>query len=153
MSTSRIHGVSAARGRILYFSLLRGGHLPVCEALHNHGAGDYHHMKGDPPSALVVAVWGGRLDIVKTLLGSVQSGITAAQYQAAAGGHIDILRELLAHGITRDEALRYAARAGDEKLVRHYLDEGLSLDSHAQVSDHPIALQSAIKRRPYCDCA
>ncbi|GJP92688.1 MOSC domain protein [Aspergillus niger] len=153
---------SGQRSDPLFFAVARG-HLPVCEALLNYGAEDYHHFNGDPPSALVVAVCSGRLDIVRKLLGcerittarsmkhrkpsvirSVQSGITAAQYQAAAGGHVEILRELLAHGITPDEALRYAARAGDEKLVRQYLDEGLSVDSHAQVSDHPIALQSAI---------
>ncbi|KAI2864964.1 hypothetical protein CBS147321_7110 [Aspergillus niger] len=153
---------SGQRSDPLFLAVARG-HLPVCEVLLNYGAEDYHHFKGDPPSALVVAVCSGRLDIVKTLLGcerittarsmkhrkpavirSVQSGITAAQYQAAAGGHVEILRELLAYEITPDEALRYAARAGDEKLVRQYLDEGLSVDSHAQVSDHPIALQSAI---------
>lgn len=144
------------------FLAVANGHLSICEILLIYGAEDYHHMKGKPPSALVVAVKSGRLDVVKALLGCehirnertikdgcsslirpVQSGITAAQFQAAAGGHVDILRELLAHGITKDEALRYAARAGDGQLVRQYLDEGVSIDSHAQVSDHPIALQSA----------
>ncbi|TPR07789.1 uracil-xanthine permease family protein [Aspergillus niger] len=133
---------SGQRSDPLFLAVARG-HLPVCEVLLNYGAEDYHHFKGDLPSALVVAVCSGRLDIVKTLLGCerittarsikhrkpavirfVQSGITAAQYQAAAGGHVEILRELLAHGITPDE--------------------GLSVDSHAQVSDHPIVLQSAI---------
>ena len=154
---------SGQRSDPLFLAVVRG-HLPVCEALLNYGAEDYHHPKGIPPSALVVAVCSGRLDIVKTLLGCgrittarsmrpgtsaiikpVRSSITAAQYQAAAGGHVDILRELLAHGITRDEALRCAARAGDEKLVRQYLDEGISVDSHAKFSDHPAALQSAIQ--------
>lgn len=144
------------------FLAVANGHSSICEVLLRYGAKDYHHMKGKPPSALVVAVESGRLDIVKTLLGCehirnertikdgcsglirpIQSGITAAQYQAAAGGHVGILRELLAHGIAKDEALRYAARAGDEKLVQQYLDEGVSVDSHARVSDHPIALQSA----------
>lgn len=112
---------SGQRSDPLFLAVARG-HLPVCEVLLNYGAEDYHHFKGDLPSALVVAVCSGRLDIVKTLLGCerittarsikhrkpavirfVQSGITAAQYQAAAGGHVEILRELLAHGITPDE--------------------------------------------------
>ncbi|BCR94918.1 uncharacterized protein AKAW2_11964A [Aspergillus luchuensis] len=157
----RIFG--SQRSDPLFLAVARG-HLPVCEILLNHGAEDYHDLKGRPPSALVIAVCSGRLDIVKTLLRCeritnsrtmknratevirpAQCGITAAQYYAASGGHVDILRELIAYGITPDEALRYAARAGDATLVRQYLDEGLDVNSHAKVSDHPIALQSAIK--------
>lgn len=139
-----------------------GGHLAVCELLLEHGAEDFYHMKGKPPSALQASVTTGRLDIVKTLLKykqiraandpsagcsalirPVTSGFAASQYDAAVRGQIDILRELLAYGIETDEAFRYAARAGDEALVLEHLDKGVDIDSHGSVSDHPRALQSA----------
>ncbi|KAI2926300.1 hypothetical protein CBS63078_2226 [Aspergillus niger] len=120
---------SGQRSDPLFLAVARG-HLPVCEVLLNYGAEDYHHFKGDLPSALVVAVCSGRLDIVKTLLGCER--ITTARS----------IKHRKPAVIRR--SLRYATRAGDEKLVRQYLDEGLSVDSHAQVSDHPIVLQSAI---------
>lgn len=143
----------------LYMSVI-GGHLPICELLLDHGAKDYYHMKGKPPSALQASVKTGRLDIVKALLSRqeirtanhqgcsalirpVTSGFAASQYDAAVRGHVDILRELMAYGIKPDEAFRYAARAGDESLVLEQLEKGADMDSPGQTSDHPRALQSA----------
>lgn len=143
----------------LYLSVV-GGHLPICELLLEHGAKDYYHMKGKPPSALQASVKTGRLDIVKALLSHkevraannrgcsalirpVTSGFAASQYDAAVRGHVDILRELMAYGIKPDEAFRYAARAGDESLVLEQLEKGAEMDSPGQTSDHPRALQSA----------
>lgn len=152
----RVHG---DRLDPLYISVV-GGHLPICELLLEHGAKDYYHMKGKPPSALQASVKTGRLDIVKALLSHkdvqtannrgcsslirpVTSGFAASQYDAAVLGHVDILRELMAYGIKPDEAFRYAARAGDESLVLEQLEKGAEMDSPGQVSDHPRALQSA----------
>ena len=154
---------SGGRYDPLYLSVVNG-HLAVCELLLDHGARDYYHMKGMPPSAVQAAASSGRIDILRALLrrdrirdangpgaGSAgvirlaRNGINASQHRAAALGHIDVLRELLAYGISEEEALRYAARAGDETLVLQYLDQGVQIDSTGESSDHPRALQSAAK--------
>ncbi|KAH6999962.1 ankyrin repeat-containing domain protein [Ilyonectria destructans] len=144
------------------FLAASNGHLEMVELLLEHGAKDGFRMKATPGSALHAAAASGRLDIVKSLLkyqhikdtndrchsGIVRphaSGFAASQYTAAAAGHIDILHELLKHGISKEETLRYAARAGDKALVMDLLDQGIPIDAPGFVSDHPMALQSAAR--------
>jgi len=144
------------------FLAARNGDLALCQLLLDHGAKDYFQMKANPGSALHAAAQSGRLDIVKALLQSEQvrhansheagcrglirpasSGIAASQFYAARHGHVDVLRELLSYGITKDEMLRYAARAGDNALVFETLDQGATLDDPGSTCDHPRALQAA----------
>jgi len=141
------------------FAAVSNGHLEAVEVLLEHGARDSWEMKGYPATALHAAAASGRLDIVKAMmkhehiknansqkraggrLGS--SGIASSQYSAAQLGHINILRELLAYGISKEETLRYAARAGDEDLVIEMLGQGVSVDDEGRTFDHPRALLSA----------
>ncbi len=139
--------ISRVRGSLestdpLYLSVVNG-HLQMCEMLLKHGAEDYHALKGYPPSALVAAVDSGRIDIVKALLryervveghqgdsmtsqfaAGFRSGFDNAQWKAAAHKHVNILRELLAYGAHKDDALGFAAMAGDQQTVRQYLEDG-----------------------------
>lgn len=136
-----------------------GGHNKICELLLNCGAEDYWMMKGRPGSALHAATLGGYKDVVHLLLlqgrkhdvphpsiiAPCSGSPTASQYSAAALGHIDILRELMSFGITQDEALRYAARAGDQIMVEQMLVHRANIDSPGGISDHQRALRSAAR--------
>lgn len=146
------------------------GYNKICELLLNYGAEDYWTMKGRPGSALHAATLGGYKDVVHLLLlrgrkrdvprpsigrRSARS-LNSSQYFAAALGHVDILRELMSFGITQEEALRYAARAGDQLMVEKMLADGANIDSPGRfaagirtnvwrISDHQRALQSAAR--------
>ena len=150
--------LSDRHGDALFVAAGRG-YDKICELLLNYGAEDYWMMKGRPGSALHAATLGGYKDVVHLLIlqgrkhdvphpsiiRSCSSSLTASQYSAAALGHVDILRELMSFGITQEEALRYAALAGDQIMVEKMLAHGANIDSPGRFSDHQRALQSAAR--------
>ncbi|KAF7559303.1 hypothetical protein G7046_g4857 [Stylonectria norvegica] len=136
------------------------GQLKICQLLLEYGAHDTFRMKARTGSALQAAAQLGRLDIVRTMLlykrirdtnsrvmrGIIRpasGGFAASQYAAAALNHVEVVRELADYGMSKEEVLRYAARAGDDALVVDTLDQGIDIDAPGEISDHPRALESA----------
>ena len=139
--------LSDRRGDPLYVAV-QEGNIECCKLLLDHGARDYWSPKKQPSSALHLAILLGRKDIVRLMLSkhheisSTRVGNLLKDAQEAVGdlGDLDLWRELLAYGVPRHNALRYAARVGDQETF-HTL---LSKDSNAPPSKKMLKEQRAL---------
>ena len=118
------------RNNPLYAAATQGS-IECCRLLLHHGARDYWSPKAEPRSALHVATLAGHNDIVRLMLSKFHEtrnhnddrNLETAQEAAGSLGNLDILKELLAYGVRPNDALKYAARVGDQETFQTLLDE------------------------------
>ena len=118
------------RGNPLYVAATEGN-IDCCRLLLDHGARDYWSPKVEPSSALHVATLAGHKDIVRLILSKYHGtrddfddrNLETAQKAAGDLGNLDLWRELLAYGVRPYDALKYAARVGDQETFHSLLAE------------------------------
>ena len=136
----------------LHFACIVTNSTEIIDTLLNNGADiDEMSISG---SALGIAVWNGKTELVRHLLcRGARIGLAGPSgynelHKAAVQGHSDTCKVLVEHGadinsqqpITWDSALSYAAGKGHHKTVQTLLSLGADINNRAWTGFTPLAV-------------
>ena len=133
-----------SKGHLAIVAAISEGSWDVANLLINYSKTEINQQNAFGESALMMAAFMGRLDLVKRLINDKKAefshpGWTPLHY-AATNGHLDIVRFLLDKGAYVDPespnqttALMMAVRGGHIHVVKELLDRGANLSQMNQL--------------------